>query len=107
MGEFGRKSVKSRMIQYTNLEVGNEARIKFWIDIWNGDESFKNKFPTLFSCALDKDAHIADFKQSLGWHITFRRNLNDRELISFCQLLQQLHTCLIEMNKSGQISLGQ
>lgn len=79
-------------LQHTKLEVGNGARIKFWRDIWNGDECFKNRFPDLFSCALNKDGHIADFDPTSGWHITFRRNLNDWELNSFFQLLQQLST---------------
>lgn len=86
-------------LQYTKLEVGNGARIRFWIDIQNENESLKNRFTDLFRCALNREGHIADFDLTSCWHVTFRRSLNDWELSSFCQFLQQLNTCQINLNR--------
>lgn len=86
-------------LQHARMEVGNGARIKFWIDTWGGDEHFKSKFPNLFRCALNKEGHIINFCPNSGWYITFRRNLNDWEVESYCQLTQQLNTCLIDRTK--------
>lgn len=90
-------------MQYTRLEVGNGGRIKFWLDTWCGDESFKSRYSELFNCALNKEGYIADFNSNSGWNITFRRNLNDWELDSFCQLLQQLNTCSVDQNNADRL----
>ncbi|KAG5631670.1 hypothetical protein H5410_003387 [Solanum commersonii] len=45
-------------LQHTRLEVGNDARIKFWIDSWSGDENFKSTFPDLLRFALNREVWV-------------------------------------------------
>ena len=44
--------VKSRLF----FVVGNGKRIKFWKDIWCGDELLCVSFPSLFALVVSKDA---------------------------------------------------
>lgn len=90
-------------LQYTKLEVGNGAQIRFWIDIWNGNESLKNRFPDLFRCALNKEGRLQIFDVTSNCHVTFRSNLDDWELSSFCQLIKQLNTCQIYQNREDRL----
>lgn len=90
-------------LQHSRLKFGNGARIKFWTDTWCSDERFKFRFPNLFICALNKEGPIVNFYPVPECHITFRRNLNDWEVESFCQLMRQLNTCLIDRNKADML----
>ncbi|KAK6791642.1 hypothetical protein RDI58_010723 [Solanum bulbocastanum] len=40
-------------IQYTDQEVGNGELIRFWTDIWVGEECLKTKLPNLFNCSIN------------------------------------------------------
>ena len=40
--------------------VGDGSRIRFWKDVWGGEEALCITFPTLFSLAVQKDAMIRE-----------------------------------------------
>ena len=42
--------------KYVRLEAGNCTRICFWHDCWNGNSSFKERYPELSMIARDRDA---------------------------------------------------
>ena len=60
-------------------EVG--SRIRFWEDVWCGENSLKDTFPGLFSIASVKEASIADnverFNGAIQWNIVFTRLIHD------------------------------
>ncbi|RVW94842.1 putative ribonuclease H protein [Vitis vinifera] len=72
--------VKSRLV----FVVGNGKRIKFWKDIWCGDEPLCVSFPSLFALAVSKDAWVKDVwrcNEGVGsWSPLFSRPFNDWEL---------------------------
>nr|CAN69266.1 hypothetical protein VITISV_043642 [Vitis vinifera] len=72
--------VKSRLV----FVVGNGKRIKFWKDIWCGDESLCVSFPSLFALAVSKDAWVKDVwrcnEGGGSWSPLFSRPFNDWEL---------------------------
>ncbi|KAJ0455678.1 putative reverse transcriptase zinc-binding domain-containing protein [Helianthus annuus] len=54
-------------------KLGNGTSIRFWIDVWCGDEAFKDKFPNLFKIEKNKLVTVADRLASLkdgscGWN---------------------------------------
>ena len=61
--------------------LGDGRRINFWNDVWCGGEALRNRFPTLFDLATNKEAKVADIwdrrKEVGGWSPTFLRALND------------------------------
>ncbi|RVW38785.1 hypothetical protein CK203_074214 [Vitis vinifera] len=58
--------VKSRLC----FVVGNGKMIKFWKDIWCGDEPFCVSFPSLFALAVSKDAWVKDVWSNVGKALT-------------------------------------
>uniref|UniRef100_A0A0V0HYS6 Putative ovule protein n=1 Tax=Solanum chacoense TaxID=4108 RepID=A0A0V0HYS6_SOLCH len=52
--------------QFTKLEVGNGAKIRFWMDLWTSDVCLKQRFPIFFSCCNKKDGVVADFYSNTG-----------------------------------------
>jgi hypothetical protein len=45
------------------FEVGDGSRIRFWHDVYCGDQTFKEAFPVWFSIACHKEALVADHVQ--------------------------------------------
>ena len=41
--------------------MGDGRRIRFWNDIWFGEQSLASRFPRLFGLAIDEGAVVADY----------------------------------------------
>ena len=83
---FGRKSVRKVCccsIMFPSL-WGDGKRVRFWKDIWCGNNSFCEAFPSLFALTISKDAWVADCWDSMGeeggWTPRFLRPFNDWEV---------------------------
>lgn len=61
------------------------------------------QIPDLYRYSLRKDGYISEFYSSSGSQIVFRRNLNDWELETFCELLHLLGSMSIEQNKKDNL----
>ena len=68
----------------TFFSLGNGRRVRFWKDIWCGEEPLSLSFPSLFSLAANIEAMVADFWDPIGkergWSPLFARPFNDWEL---------------------------
>ena len=60
------------------LEMG---RVKFWHDVWCGDNPLSTCFPNLFRISNDKEAYVADLMQFPNgvWDLEFQLEIHDRE----------------------------
>ena len=60
--------------------------MKFWHDVWCGDNPLSTCFLDLFRINNDKEAYVADLMQFpngvLFWDSEFLREIHDRELDS-------------------------
>ena len=60
--------------------------MKFWHNVWCGDNPLSTCFPDLFRISNDKEAYVADLMQFpnrvLFWDLEFLREIHDRELVS-------------------------
>ncbi|KAF5461636.1 hypothetical protein F2P56_017715 [Juglans regia] len=69
------------------LVLGRGSRIKFWRDIWCGNEALKDAFPAIFRVAHNQDASIEDLMTLSGdqvqWNVTFSRTSQDWEVDTF------------------------
>uniref|UniRef100_A0A2N9FT22 Reverse transcriptase domain-containing protein n=1 Tax=Fagus sylvatica TaxID=28930 RepID=A0A2N9FT22_FAGSY len=74
--------------------VGMGDRVHLWHDRWCGDMVLKEVFPTLFSCAIHKDALLSEVMvRQYGrviWNVTFGRNFNDWEMDRVATFLNML-----------------
>lgn len=46
--------------RFISFDVGDGSRVNFWHDIWCGDQTLKEVFPTLFATACNPEAMVAD-----------------------------------------------
>ena len=63
--------------KFINFRVGNGSNIRFWQDIWRGDQPLKEVFPALFRTASNKEAWVMDHMQQVNgiiqWNVSFSR----------------------------------
>lgn len=85
--------------QHTKLKLGYGAKIKFWSELWVGEESLKNRFPTLYNCSFNREGCVSEFYFPDGRQLNFRRDFNDWEVVEVGQLLQVLSTAVVVENK--------
>jgi hypothetical protein len=69
---------------HCRFDPGEGSRIRFWEDIWCGDQALKDAFPVLYSIANNKGASIADNMElsngTIQWNIQFSRLFHDWEV---------------------------
>ncbi|RVW14425.1 LINE-1 retrotransposable element ORF2 protein [Vitis vinifera] len=67
----------------TRYVVGNGERIRFWEDLWWGDQPLGIQYPRLFRVVVDKNISISSVlgpSRPFLWNLNFRRNLSDSEI---------------------------
>ena len=61
--------------KFIGFEVGDGTRIRFWHDVWCGDQPLKESFPGLFRIARNKEAWVSDHMQIMNeevhWNVQF------------------------------------
>ena len=73
--------------------VGDGDRIRFWEDLWWGDQSLGVRFPRLLRVVMDKNIPISSILGStrpFSWNFNFRRNLSDSEIEDLESLMRSL-----------------
>ncbi|RVW78844.1 hypothetical protein CK203_043107, partial [Vitis vinifera] len=79
--------------KYTRFIVGDGERIRFWEDLWWGDQTLKGQYPRLFRVVMDKNIPISSILGSsrpFSWNFNFRRNLTDSEIEDLERLMHSL-----------------
>ena len=76
------------ILNFVKWEVGTGNRIRFWEDVWRGEQPFAVTFPRLFRLSSAHGAFISDFCSFAphgmsNWNYSFRTNLNDRKILDF------------------------
>ena len=66
------------------LILGEGDRIRFWEDIWCGENPPCTSFPTLYAIVASKGAKVGEVWETTGdgggWNLRFIRPFNDWEL---------------------------
>ncbi|RVX02255.1 NAD-dependent malic enzyme 62 kDa isoform, mitochondrial [Vitis vinifera] len=78
---------------FVRLVVGNGERIRFWEDLWWGNQSLCSQFADLYRVISVKNLTVSNVLGNsfpLAWNLNFRRNLTDSEI----DLLQRLMSSL-------------
>ncbi|KAJ9698204.1 hypothetical protein PVL29_007339 [Vitis rotundifolia] len=77
----------------TRFVAGNGDRIRFWEDLWWGDQPLGSQYPRLFRVVLDKNIPTSSILGSscpFSWNFNFRRNLSDPEIEDLETLMRSL-----------------
>ncbi|XP_059650347.1 uncharacterized protein LOC132296126 [Cornus florida] len=77
------------------FRVRDGSRVRFWEDLWCGNQPLCRTFPRLFSIAADRHATVANCYQldnsRITWNVLFRRSFQDWELEDVSIFLDQLY----------------
>ena len=77
----------------TRFVVGDGDRIRFWEDLWWGDQPLGVQYPRLLRVVTDKNTLISSILGStrpFSWNFNFRRNLSDSEIVDLEGLMRSL-----------------
>ncbi|WJZ81407.1 hypothetical protein VitviT2T_001252 [Vitis vinifera] len=80
--------------KYTRFVVGDGERIRFWEDLWWGDQPLRSQYPRLFRVVTNKNILISSILGSarpFSWNFSFHRNLSDSEIEDLECLMQSLN----------------
>ena len=100
------KAISSLYTEFHQLvlfKVGNGSRVRFWEDVWVGENSLEAMFPSLFRLSSLKSQPILEFynQSSLPLvgntcgNLHFLQSLLDREIDQLLELLQILETKMV------------
>ena len=68
-------------LKFINFGVGDGSHIRFWHDIWCGNQPLKEVFLALFGIASNKEAWVMDHMQQVNgviqWNVSFLRAVQD------------------------------
>ncbi|RVX07383.1 putative ribonuclease H protein [Vitis vinifera] len=84
---------------HSRFIIGDGTKVKFWKDLWCGNQSLKETFPILFNLSVNKEGWVAEaWEEDEGggsWGLRFNRHLNDWEVGEVESLLSKLHPLTI------------
>ncbi|RVW76644.1 putative ribonuclease H protein [Vitis vinifera] len=108
-----------KFCSHSRFIIGDGTRVKFWKDLWCGNQSLEEAFPILFNLSVNKEGWVAEaWEEDEGggnWGLRFNRHLNDWEVGEVESLLSTLHPLTIRRgvedlfrwkeNKNGTFSV--
>ena len=83
----------SGVSKFTRFVVGDRERIRFWEDLWWGDQPLGSQYSRLFRVVSDKNILISSILGStrpFSWNFNFRHNLSDSEIEDLEGLMRSL-----------------
>ena len=81
-----------------HLVVGNGERIRFWEDLWWGNQTLCSQFADLYRVISVKNLTFSNVLGNffpLSWNFNFRRNLTDSEIDLLQRLMSSLSSVLL------------
>jgi hypothetical protein len=93
--------------KFIRFEVGDGTRIRFWQDVWCGDQPLKESFPVLFRIARNKEAWVSDHMQIMNeeihWNVQFFREVQDWEVEVVIAFYSKLYETRRHMGRVDRI----
>ncbi|KAF5442567.1 hypothetical protein F2P56_035211 [Juglans regia] len=83
------------------------SQIKFWRDIWCGNEALKDSFPDIFCVACNQDASVVDLvlhlRDQMQWNVTFSRAVQDWEVDNFEAFFSLLYSAKLNSQQADRL----
>ncbi|KAJ9676364.1 hypothetical protein PVL29_025068 [Vitis rotundifolia] len=83
---------------FVRLVVGNGERIRFWEDLWWGNQTLCSQFADLYKVIFVKNLTVSDVLSNsypLSWNFNFHCNLTDLEIDLLQRLMFSLSSVLL------------
>ena len=78
----GLMEVKDLFLSRGRFNVQSGTQTRFWEDLWIGDKTLKEAYPSLYSIARNKSDTVAKIISSVPFNISFRRALTGNRLLN-------------------------
>jgi hypothetical protein len=82
--------VKDDFFERGFFEIGNGLTVRFWEDVWLGDTSLAQLFPSLYNIVQRKNVLVANVLANTPLNIDFRRVLTGNKWNNWLHLCQRL-----------------
>jgi hypothetical protein len=92
----GLMKVKEEFLTRGSFVVGNGMNTRFWEDIWLGDKSLAEEYPSLYNIVNHKNVTVENVLAANPLNISFRRTLNGNKWERWTHLLHRL--ILVQLN---------
>ena len=79
--------------KFTRFVIGDGEKIRFWEDLWWGDQPLGVRYPRLLRVVTNKNTLISSILDStlpFSWNFNFHRNLSDFEIEDLEGLMRSL-----------------
>ena len=90
------KSIRREWLTFSRFDVSDDARVKFWHDLWCGASPLKEAFPELYIISRDKESSIGKVMQVSNemthWDVQFTRSFQDWELKSLAAFMDLIYS---------------
>ena len=82
--------IKDEVFVNGSFNIKDGSKTRFWDDIWGGQVSFKDKYPSLYKIVRHPHATVASVLATRPLNLSFRRALVDNKLIEWQNLVAQI-----------------
>ena len=69
--------IKDEVLANGSFTINDGSKTRFWDDVWEGQVSFKNIYPSLYKVVRNPHATVASVLATRPLHLYFRRALVD------------------------------
>ena len=77
--------------------MGNGLQVRFWEDVWLGENSFADEYPTLYNVVRHKNVLVANVLASIPLNIEFTRRIIGDKWTAWLHLVERItHVSLSE-----------
>lgn len=91
--------VKDQFMRFRSFRLNNGQQIRFWEDVWIGNVSFQQKYPSLYNIVRKKNDIVASVLSSVPLNVSFRRSLQDNDLRNWNELVMSIMHIQLNDNK--------
>jgi hypothetical protein len=88
----GLMHVKDDFFARGHFNLGDGSTIRFWEDVWFGDTTLTQQYPSLYHIVQHKNVSVADVLAHAPLNIHFRRVLNENKWMAWLHLCRRLMT---------------
>ena len=82
--------VKQDFFSRGKFKVGDGTTVRFWEDVWLGDMTLAQQYPSLYNIVQHKNVLVSTVFAQTPINITFRRGLNDHKYNEWLNLCQKI-----------------
>lgn len=95
----GIMKVKDLFFNLGSFVLGNGEQIRFWEDVWLGDQPLMRQYPSLYHIVRQKSDTVASILRTIPLNVSFRRTLRGHNLSLWYDLINRVVLTPLSSNR--------